>query len=54
MSEDVSRVAFLSLLGGPWYVGVCLVDGEGAALDLLWKRAFDAGEEAEYAFIHAR
>jgi hypothetical protein len=54
MSEDVSRVAFLSLLGGPWYVGVCLVDGEGAALALLRKRAFDAREEAEYAFIHAR
>lgn len=54
MSEDVSRVAFLSLLDGAWHVGVCLVDGEGAAIDLLWKRGFDTREEAEYAFIHAR
>ncbi|MGE5562724.1 MAG: hypothetical protein ACM3ZV_05365 [Bacillota bacterium] len=54
MSEDVSRVAFLSVLDGRWHAGICLVDGEGAAVDLLWKRAFGAGEEAEYAFIHAR
>ena len=54
MFEDVSRVAFLSLLDGRWHAGICLVDGEGAAVDLLWKRAFNAGEEAEYAFIHAR
>lgn len=54
MSEDVSRVAFLSFLDGRWHAGICLVDGEGAAVDLLWKCAFDAGEEAEYAFIHAR
>ena len=54
MSADVSRVAFLSLLDGRWRAGICLVDGEGAAVDLLWKRAFGAREEAEYAFVHAR
>lgn len=54
MSEDVSRVAFLSLLDGAWHAGICLVDGEGAAVDLLWKRTFDSREEAEYVFIHAR
>jgi len=54
MSEDVSRVAVLSLLDGAWHAGICLVDGEGSAIDLLWKRTFDSREEAEYAFIHAR
>jgi hypothetical protein len=54
MSEDVSRVAFLSLLDGCWHAGICLIDGEGAAVDLLWKRTFDSPEEAEYAFVHAR
>lgn len=54
MSEDVSRVAFLSLLDGCWHAGICLIDGEGAAVALLWKRVFDSREEAEYAFIHAR
>jgi hypothetical protein len=54
MSEDVSRMAFLSLLDGRWHAGIGLVDGEGAAVDLLWKRSFDSRAEAEYAFIHAR
>lgn len=52
--EDVSRVALLSLLDGAWHAGICLVDGEGAAIDLLWKRTFDSREEAEDAYIHAR
>jgi len=54
MSEDISRVAFLSLLDGCWYAGICLIDGEGAAVDLLWKRNFDSRAEAEHAFRHAR
>lgn len=54
VSEDVSRVAFLSLLDGCWHAGIGLIDGEGAAVDLLWKRKFNGREEAEYAFIHAR
>ena len=54
MVEEVSRVAVLSLLDGAWHAGVCLVDGEGAAIGLLWKRTLDSREEAEYAFIHAR
>ena len=54
MPEDVSRVAVLSLLDGAWYAGICLVDGEGEAIELLWKRTFDTRDEAEYAFIHAR
>ena len=54
MSEDVSRVAVLSLLDGAWHAGICLVDGQGSAIDLLWNQTFDSRDEAEYAFIHAR
>lgn len=53
-SEDVSRIAFLSLLDGCWHAGICLADGEGAALQLLWKRTFGSCEEAEIAFVQAR
>ena len=54
MIEDVSRVAVLSFLDGVWHAGIGLIDGEGAAVDLLWKRSFDSRAEAQYAFIHAR
>jgi hypothetical protein len=53
-SEDVSRIAFLSFLDGDWHSGICLVDGEGTALDLLWKLTFQSNEEAEIAFAQAR
>jgi hypothetical protein len=53
-SEEVSRIAFLSLLDGCWHAGICLVDGEGAAIELLWKRTFQGCEEAETAFVEAR
>ena len=53
-SVEVSRIAFLSLLDGCWHAGICLVDGEGAALQLLWKRTFGSCEEAEIAFVQAR
>src|SRR5687768_1830769 len=36
-SQEFSRVAILSALDGRWYAGMCLVDGEGAAIELLWK-----------------
>ena len=54
MSEDVSRVAVLSSIGGRWYVGLCLVDGEGEAIDLLWKREFGGRSDAEIALERAR
>lgn len=54
MSEDVSRVAALSFLDGRWHAGICLVDGEGEPIELVWKRTFDSRDEAEYAFGHAR
>ena len=52
--EEVSRVAFLSFLDGRWHAGICLVDGEGSATDLLWKRTFGSSEEAEIPFLEAR
>ena len=53
-SEDLSRVAFLSHLDGRWYAGICLVDGEGGAVELLWKLLFDSREQAEIAFAETR
>lgn len=50
--EDVelSRVAVLSFFCGEWHAGACLIDGEGRAVDLLWKQSFEARELAEAAF----
>jgi hypothetical protein len=53
-SEEVSRIAFLSFLDDRWHAGICLVDGEGSATELLWKRTFDSPDEAEIAFVKAR
>ena len=47
-------MAILSALDRRWYAGICLVDGEGMVLELLWKQAFDRIEEAESAFDRAR
>jgi hypothetical protein len=52
--EDVSRIAILSLLAGRWHAGICLVDGNGCAIDLLWLRSFDHCEEAAETFTRAR
>ena len=54
LPEDLSRVAVLSSIAGQWHVGLCLVDGEGAPVDLLWKRDFDGREEAEVALRRGR
>jgi hypothetical protein len=53
MSEDVSRIAVLSSIGGRWYVGMCLVDGEGGAVDLLWKREYQGRPDGEIALERA-
>ncbi len=53
-SQEFSRVAVLSVLDGCWYAGMCLVDGEGAAVDLLWKRRFERREDAEFEHHRAR
>jgi hypothetical protein len=52
--EDVSRIAILSFLGARWHAGVCLVDGDGCAIDLLWLRSFERHEEASETFARAR
>lgn len=53
-SQELSRVAILSVLDGHWHVGMCLVDGEGTAVELLWKRRFDSREDAEFELLRAR
>jgi len=53
-SQDLSRVAILSALDGRWYASMCLVDGEGAAVELVWKRLFDSRGEAEVELLRAR
>ncbi len=52
--QELSRVLVLSHLTGVWHVGLCLIDGEGSAVDLLWKRAFGSRAEAELGFAQAR
>jgi hypothetical protein len=53
-SQELSRLLILSHLMGVWHVGLCLVDGEGTAVDLLWKRPFGTRAEAELGFAQAR
>lgn len=53
-AEDLSQMAILSFLAGRWHAGVCVVDGEGCASELLWLRSFEHREEAVHAFIRAR
>ena len=52
-SQEFSRIAFLSVLDGRWYAGMCLVNGEGAAVEMLWKRQFHGRAEAEFEFMQA-
>ena len=53
-SQELSRVVILSVLDGCWYAGMCLVDGEGVAVELLWKRQFGSRGEAEIELLRAR
>lgn len=52
--DDLARMAVLSLLGGRWHAGICVVDGEGEAVQLLWLQSFAGLEEAESAFARTR
>lgn len=52
--QDVSRIAVLSFLDSHWCAAICLIDGEGDAIDLIWKLRFSSRDEAEFAFLHAR
>ena len=51
--EDMSRIAFLSHFDGDWFAGICLVNGEGNAVELVWKRRFANVLEAQMAFDRA-
>jgi hypothetical protein len=53
-SQDLSRMAIMSFVAGQWHVGVCLVNGDGCATDLLWLRSFEQREDAAEAFARAR
>ena len=52
--EELDRVAIMSFLAGRWHAGICLVDGEGCAVDMLWLRSFDQWEHAAVEFARAR
>lgn len=53
-ADELSRMAVLSSVGERWHAGVCLVDGEGCAVDIVWSRSFDHAEEAMDMFVRAR
>src|SRR5688500_11958472 len=46
-ADELSRVAVISNYGLGWRVGMCLVDGEGAAVGLLWQRQFASLDDAQ-------
>jgi hypothetical protein len=52
--DELARIAILSFLAGRWHAGICLVDGNGCAADLLWLRSYDAREDATDIFARAR
>jgi hypothetical protein len=52
--DDVSRMAILSFIADRWHAGVCLVDGDGCAIDLLWLRSFERHDDAAELFARAR
>jgi hypothetical protein len=53
-AEELARIAILTFVAGRWNVGICLVDGEGCAVDLLWLRSFERREDALEMFDRAR
>ena len=52
--DELFRMAILSFVAGRWHAGVCLVDGDGCAMELLWLRSFEAREDAAEVFARAR
>lgn len=53
-ADELARIAILSFLDDRWHAGICLVDGDGCATDLLWLRSFDLREDAADMFARAR
>jgi hypothetical protein len=52
-AEERSQIAILGFLAGRWHVAMCLIDGEGSPVDLLWKQSFGRRDEAQAAFDRA-
>lgn len=52
--EDLSRIAILSFNRARWHAGICVVDGDGCPVDLLWVRSFDHRADAMDCFDRAR
>jgi hypothetical protein len=53
-ADELARIAILSFLDRRWHAGICLVDGDGCATDLLWLRSFEQVEDAADMFARAR
>ena len=53
-ADELARIAILSFLDDRWHAGICLIDGNGCATDLLWLRSFDRREDASEAFSRTR
>lgn len=54
LADERCRIACLSRFADCWHVATFVVNGEGQALDLLWRRSFDDREEADRLFQSAR
>lgn len=50
---DLSRVAIVSFFDGAWHAAVCVADGDGDAVTLLWERCCEGRDEALAAFERA-
>ena len=50
---ELSLIATMSLFDGAWHVALCLVDGDGEAVALLWRHRCAGREEAQAAFERA-
>lgn len=44
---ELSRVAIFGLLNGRFQIAVCVIDGEGLPIELIWRRDCDDPAEAE-------
>ena len=51
--SELSRIAIMSLFDGSWHVAMCLADGDGEAVALLWRHCCERREEAQAAFERA-
>src|SRR5690606_22310507 len=50
---DLWRVAIVSFFDGVWRAAVCVADGDGDAVTLLWERCCEGRDEALAAFERA-